>query len=189
MVRVVPRPLVAPVGRRSVVHARRPIRAAVLSLVTVSIYGFWWWWDLNRQLKALGQPARPWKALGLVTLGWLVVLPALWANWMWVVVALSALPIGMSLVAVQQTAAMVAAAQRTQGAGGSVSDTVAVGLAATALAGVVAWFALSVLTIPSGLMVGVAWPLVAVVLVSYLQAGFNNAVRGDRSSTPPVSTS
>jgi hypothetical protein len=161
----------------------------VLSLVSVSIYGFWWWWDLNRQLKALGQPARPWKALGLVTLGWLVVLPALWANWMWAVVALSALPVAMSLVAVQQTAAMVAAAQRAHGARGTVSDTAAVGLAVAALAGAVAWFALSVLTIPSGLLVGVAWPLVAMALVTYLQTGFNDAVGGNRSSTTPVSTS
>jgi hypothetical protein len=161
----------------------------VLSLVTVSVYGFWWWWDLNRQLKALGQPARPWKALGLVTLGWLVVLPALWANWMWVVVVLSVLPVGMSLVAVQQTAAMVAAAQRAQGASATVSDTAAVGIAVAALTGAVAWFALSVLTIPSGLLVGVAWPLVAMALVTYLQAGFNDAVGGDRSSATPVSTS
>ena len=156
------------------------MRAAVLSLVTASVYGFWWWWDLNRQLRALGQPARPWKALGLVTLGWLVVLPALLVSWMWVVVALSVVPVGLSLVAVQQTTLMVAAAQRARGAAGTVSVKVAVGLAAAALAGAVAWFAFSVLAIPSGLLIGVAWPLVAMALVSYLQTGLNDAVGGGR---------
>lgn len=180
MVRVVQRPVVTQAGRRSAVHTRSPVRAAVLSLVTASIYGFWWWWDLNRQLQALGQPARPWKALGLVTLGWLVVLPGLLASWMWVVVVLSVVPVGLSLVAVQQTTLMVAAAQRARGTVGTVSVKVAVGLAATALAGAVAWFAFSVLAIPSGLLIGVAWPLVAMALVSYLQTGFNNAVGGSR---------
>lgn len=180
MVRLVQRPVVAHAGRPRAVHPRSPVRAAVLSLVTASVYGFWWWWDLNRQLRALGQPARPWKALGLVTLGWLVVLPALLASWMWVVVALSVVPVGLSLVAVQQTTLMVAAAQRARGAAGTVSVKVAVGLAAAALAGAVAWFAFSVLAIPSGLLIGVAWPLVAMALVSYLQTGFNDAVGGGR---------
>ncbi len=161
------------------------MRAAVLSLVTASVYGFWWWWDLNRQLRALGQPARPWKALGLVTLGWLVVFPALLASWMWVVVALSVVPVGLSLAAVQQTTLLVADAQRARGATSTVSVNVAVGLAAAALAGAVAWFALSVLAIPSGLLIGVAWPLVAMALVSYLQTGLNDAIGGGRR---PVGT-
>ena len=185
MVRVVQRPVVAQAVatqavRRSAVHTRSPVRAAVLSLVTASVYGFWWWWDLNRQLRSLGQPARPWKALALVTLGWLVVLPALLASWMWVVVALSVVPVGLSLVAVQQTTLLIAAAQRARGASSTVSVKVGGGLAAAALAGAVAWFAFSVLAIPSGLLIGVAWPLVAMALVSYLQAGFNDAVGGSR---------
>jgi len=180
MVRVVQRPVDAQAVRRNVVHTRSPVRAAVLSLVTASVYGFWWWWDLNRQLHALGQPARPWKSLGLVTLGWLVVLPALLASWMWVVVVLSVVPVGLSLVAVQQTTLLVAAAQRARGAAGTVSVKVAVALAATALAGVVAWFAFAVLAIAAGLLIGVAWPLVAMALVNYLQTGFNDAVGGSR---------
>lgn len=180
MVRVVQRPVVAHAGSPRAVHPRSPVRAVVLSLVTASVYGFWWWWDLNRQLRTLGQPARPWKALGLVTLGWLVVFPALLMSWMWVVVALSVVPVGLSLVAVQQTTLMVAAAQRAPGAARTVSVKVAVGLAAAALAGAVAWFAFSVLAIPSGLLTGVAWPLVAMALVSYLQTGFNDAVGGVR---------
>jgi hypothetical protein len=154
------------------------LRVAVLSLVTLSVYGFWWWWDLNRQLKALGQPARPWTALARVTLGWLVVVPALLASRMWVVVALSVIPVVLSLVAVRRTSLMIAAAQRESGTPREVSVPVAMGLAATALAGAVAWFALSVLTISSGLLVGVTWPLVAMALVSYLQAGFDDAVGG-----------
>ena len=41
---------------------RGPVRAAVLALVTVSLYGFWRWWDVNWQPKALGQPAEPRRA-------------------------------------------------------------------------------------------------------------------------------
>jgi hypothetical protein len=99
---------------------------------------------------------------------------------MWGVVALSVVPVGLSLVAVQQTTLLVAAAQRAHGAAGTVSVKVGVGLAVLALAGAVAWFAFSVLAIPSGLLIGVAWPLVAMALVSYLQTGFNEAVGGDR---------
>ena len=33
---------------------RSPWRAAVLSAVTVTVFGFWWWFDVNRQLQRAG---------------------------------------------------------------------------------------------------------------------------------------
>jgi len=169
---------VVQVNGRPGVRRRSPVRAAVWSLLTVSVYGFWWWWDLNRQLRVLGQQARPWRALGQVTLSWLAVYPALLGNWPWMLVALSPIPVGMSLLSVRQTATMVAAAQRAHGTSRAVRVPLTVAIAATALGGAVAWVALSLLALPAGMLFGVLWPLVAMVFVAYLQAGFNDAVGG-----------
>jgi hypothetical protein len=188
MGQVVSNPDVARTGAPPAVRPRSPWRAAVLSLVTLSVYGFWWWWDLNRRLRALGRPARPWRALAQVTLGWLVVLPVLLTNRVGFVVASSIVPVGLSLAAVRRTAAMIAAAQRERGAPDPLSVPVAVGLAAGALTGAVAWFALAVLAVPSWLLVGVAWPLVAMALVSHLQVGFNDAVAHERRTTTTVTS-
>ena len=60
-------------GRRQVVtlRPRSPVRAAILSAVTLTLYGFWWW-ELNRELHARGEATNPWRALAAVTLGWAV---------------------------------------------------------------------------------------------------------------------
>jgi hypothetical protein len=164
---------------RPALHERSPLRAAVLSLVTVSIYGFWWWWDLNRQLRALGQPARPWQALGLVMLGWLVVAPAVMAGWPWVAAVLSVIPAGLSLVAVGQTATMLYAAQRARGVVRAVSVPLALGLSAMALACIVAWFTLMVVETGSvSMFLGVLGPFLAMTFVVYLQSAFNDVAGG-----------
>lgn len=160
------------------VHPRSPVRAAVLSLVTASIYGFWWW-DLNRQLRVLGQPARPWRALAMVTLGWLVVAAPLLADLPWVVVALSVIPVVLSVVAVYRTADLITAAQLAAGRPGTVSPEVAVTITTLALLGAVTWLVLSLAVVPVALFIGIAWPLVAMVLVGYLQTGFNSALGAD----------
>jgi hypothetical protein len=88
------------------IKTRSPVRAAILSLVTFSLYGFWWWRDLNRQLKALGQPAHPWRALGAVTVGWIALVPP--------------------FRSVHHTTTMVAAVERRTGIADPVSPLVAV---------------------------------------------------------------
>ncbi|KAE8762711.1 DUF4234 domain-containing protein [Georgenia thermotolerans] len=138
---------------------RSPVRAALWSLLTLSIYGFWWWWDVNRRLRSLGQPADPWRALSLVTLGWLPVLAALLARAPWIAVVLSVIPVVLSVGAVFRTAAMLAAGQQAAGVTRPVSAPLAAGLAGV-----------------DALAVGVAWPLVAMGLVAYLQAGVNTAL-------------
>jgi hypothetical protein len=62
-------------GRRQAVtlRPRSPVRAAILSVVTLTLYGFWWWWELNRELRAHGEATHPWRALAAVTLGWAVI--------------------------------------------------------------------------------------------------------------------
>jgi hypothetical protein len=145
--------------RPGTIGTRSPVRAAVLSLVTFSLYGFWWWWDLSRQLKVLGQPAHPWRALAAVTVGWVAVIPP--------------------FRSVQRTATMIAAAGRRTGTVHAVSPPAAVTIAATAAAGAVAWAAASLAAL-AGIFIGLAWPLLAMVFVGYLQRGLNRAA-GEQS--------
>lgn len=164
---------------RPALRQRSPLRAAVLSLVTVSVYGFWWWWDLNRQLRALGQPGRPWQALGLVTLGWLLVAPAVIAGLPWVAAGVSVIPAGLSLVAVSRTSTMLCAAQRARGVARTMSVPLAVGLPAAALACIVAWFTLIIVETGSvSMLLGVLGPFFAMTFIVYLQSSFNDAAGG-----------
>lgn len=152
---------------------RSPVKAACLALVTASLYGFWWWYDLNRQLRALGKPARPWRSLGEVVLGLAVIAPAVMAGWPWAAVALAPVSLGLCLLAVWQTATLLAEAQRERHVRSSIDARLAVGIAGIAGAGAIAWYALAVLQVPGFLMVGVLWPLVAMCFVGYMQAQLN----------------
>lgn len=180
MTRPAPEPYAAPAVGRSAVHPRSPVRAAGLSLLTLSVYGFWWWYDLNRQLRELGQPAHPWRALGEVMLGLLVVAPAVMAGLPWLVVALGPIAIGLCLVSVWQGATVLVAAQRAHGLRKTASVPLATGIAAVAGVGAVAWYALAVLEVPGFLLVGVLWPLVAMGFIGYLQTQFNLILGGVR---------
>ena len=144
-------------GRQQTVtlRPRSPVRAAVLSLVTFSLYGFWWWWDVNRRLKALGQPAHPWLALAAVTVGWAAVVPP--------------------FRSVQRTAVMIGAAERRTGAASTVNPSLAVTIAAVAAAGAIAWVATSLAALSAGIFIGMAWALIAMVFVGYLQRELNRA--------------
>ena len=150
----------AAAGTRSRRHAltvrpRSPARVAVLSLVTFSLYGFWWWWDVNRQLKALGQPASPWRALAAVTAGWLAVVPP--------------------FRSVHRTATMIGAAERRNGMASTVNPSAAVTIAAVAAAGAMAWVVTSLAALSVGIFIGMAWALIAMVFVGYLQRELNRA--------------
>ena len=147
--------------RALTLRPRSPVRAAVLSLVTFSLYGFWWWWDVSRQLKALGQPAHPWRALAAVTVGWLAVVPP--------------------FRSVQRTATMIGAAQRRTGMASTVNASAAVTIAAVAAAGAITWVATSLAALSVGIFIGMAWALIAMVFVGYLQRELNRAA-GERAS-------
>lgn len=168
------------IGRHQI-RQRSPARTALWSLLTVSIYGFWWWWELNRQLRALGESVRPWEALGRVTLGWLVVGLALVLGWPWAAVALSVIPITSSLFSVLETTRRMAALQHATGSPVTLRVPIALGLAGVALVGAVAWLALSLLAVSFALLLGMVWPLVAMAFVMYVQAGQNGVVAGVES--------
>src|ERR1700748_1026160 len=55
------------------VGERSPAWTAILSVVPLTAYGFWWWCALNRDLRARGEDTQPWQALTAVTLGWVTV--------------------------------------------------------------------------------------------------------------------
>jgi hypothetical protein len=114
--------------------SRGPVRAAVLSLVTVLLCGFWWWGHVNRQLRVLGRPADPGRALAAVTVGWLgVVLP---------------------FRSVHRTTAMIAEAERGAGLISALNPLAAVAIAAVARAGAVAWVATSLAGLSAGFLSG-----------------------------------
>lgn len=57
-------------------HERSPWKAAVWSVLTLTVYGFWWWWEVNREVRARRGGVDPWRSLAEVTVGWLgVVFP------------------------------------------------------------------------------------------------------------------
>lgn len=112
------------------------MRAAVLSLVTVSVCGFWWW-DVGRQLRVLGQPADPWRALTAVTVGLLAIVP--------------------SFLSVHRHDDRQCPA--AGGAGADAEPVHSVVIAAVA----VAWFATGLAGFAVGLLIGMIWPLIAMV--------------------------
>ena len=134
---------------------RSPVRAAILSLVTLTLYGFWWWWQLNRDLRACGESARPWRALAAVTLGWTVIVAP--------------------FRSVYDTTEAIAAAQRRTGLEPTAHPKTAVGLAITAAAGLVL-FATSIVFPPSFFLFGWIPPAFGMALVWYEQRQFNLAV-------------
>jgi hypothetical protein len=134
-----------------------PARAAVLALLTVSAYGFWWWFDLHRRLRALGQPAHPWRALAAVTVGWVGLLPP--------------------FRAVDAAARMVAGAQRSAGTRWTVQPRLAVACAAAGAVGLLGFLLVGAVWPDAGFVVGLVPPLAGMALIAYLQAGLRSADR------------
>jgi hypothetical protein len=150
----------AATGARSLQQAvtlppRSPVRAAILSAVTLTLYGFWWWWELNRELRARGEATHPWRALDAVTLGWAVIVAP--------------------FRSVYDTTAAVAAAQRRTGLAPAAHPKTAVGLAITAAAGLVL-FATSIVFPPGFFLFGWIPPVFGMALVWYEQQQFNRVV-------------
>jgi hypothetical protein len=101
-------------GRRS------PWKAAVWSVLTLTVYGFWWWWEVNREVRARGRDVDPWRSLAEVTFGWLgVVFP---------------------FRSVLRTTAAIGELQEASGQGHTARPDVAVWLAAVAAVGMVGFF-------------------------------------------------
>ena len=131
---------------------RSPGRAALLSAVTITVYGFWWWFDVNRQLQRAGGHVRAWRSLAAVTVGWVgIVFP---------------------FRSVEATTADVVAAQREAGLSPTMRTQVPLRIAIVATIGL-ALFALSAAFPPAFFLFG--WTPIAfgMVFVWYVQRELN----------------
>lgn len=139
------------------VTSRSPSAAAVLSVVTLTVYGFWWWWRLNRDLQAEGENTHPWPALAAVTIGWVFIVPP--------------------FRSVRDTTEAIAAAQQRAGLQPSARSQPALRLAVTAAVGLVLFATSSVL--PAGFWL-FGWIPIAfgMALVYYEQREFNRTITG-----------
>lgn len=134
---------------------RNAALAAFLALVTLTLYGFWWWYDINRQLHDLGQRRDPWRSLADVTIGWILLLPPFFS--------------------IAGTTRRIAAVQHDAELSYVVRPWLAIGLAVVATAGL----PLYVLTgeNPAALVVTAVFGM---LFVAYLQYELNLAVAGAR---------
>ncbi len=73
---------------QSTVKVRNPLAVALLGLITIGIYWIFWWYFINREMVDYGQANdvpdlgdNPWLSVLAVTLGALVIIPALVSLW------------------------------------------------------------------------------------------------------------
>jgi Domain of unknown function (DUF4234) len=71
-------------GTEATAKIRSVVWVIVLELITLSIYGFFWWYFIHRELRDYGRAkgttelgTSPGKSLLAVTLGLLIIVPAL----------------------------------------------------------------------------------------------------------------
>lgn len=76
-------------GTQATAKIRSPIWVTVLALVTLGIYGIFWWYFIHRELRDYGRArgtdelgTSPGKSVVAVTLGALIIVPAIigWIN-------------------------------------------------------------------------------------------------------------
>jgi hypothetical protein len=67
---------------QSFAKVRSPVWSIVFSFFTLGIYGMYWWYQVNRELRDLGRARgthelgdSPGTSLAAVTVGWLVIVP------------------------------------------------------------------------------------------------------------------
>ena len=73
---------------QSTAKIRNPLAVALLGLITIGIYWVFWWYFINREMVDYGQANdvpdlgdNPWLSVLAVTLGALVIIPALVSLW------------------------------------------------------------------------------------------------------------
>jgi hypothetical protein len=71
-------------GAQSTAKIRSPIWVPVLTLITIGIYGIFWWYFIHRELRDYGRAkgteelgTSPGKSVLAVTLGALIIVPAI----------------------------------------------------------------------------------------------------------------
>jgi uncharacterized membrane protein len=75
------------IGAERPAKIRNVVAVAVLSVVTVLIYAFFWWYFINREMADYGRVKgtselgdSPTKSVLAITLGLLVIVPAVWTT-------------------------------------------------------------------------------------------------------------
>lgn len=71
-------------GANTSAKLRSPVWVVVLEIITLGIYGFFWWYFIHRELRDYGRAkgttelgTSPGKSLLAITLGLLIIVPAL----------------------------------------------------------------------------------------------------------------
>lgn len=74
-------------GAGTTAKIRSPFAPALLPLITLAIYLFFWWYFINRELMDLGKAKgsdelgdSPGKSTLAITLGWIIIVPAVWTH-------------------------------------------------------------------------------------------------------------
>jgi hypothetical protein len=66
---------------------RNPLGVVGLSLITIGIYFFFWWYSINREMRDLGRARgrdlgqSPGNSLLAVALGWIIIVPPIVSEW------------------------------------------------------------------------------------------------------------
>ena len=74
-------------GSQATAKVRNPLGVVGLSLITLGIYFFFWWYFINREMRDLGQAKAvdlgqsPGNSVLAVTLGALIIVPAIVSEW------------------------------------------------------------------------------------------------------------
>ena len=75
------------IGGGKTAKIRSPVWVAILTFVTLLIYLFFWWYFVNRELADFGRSKgtselgdSPGKSLLAITLGALIIVPAVWTT-------------------------------------------------------------------------------------------------------------
>jgi uncharacterized protein DUF4234 len=75
-------------GAGSRAKIRNPVGVLLLSIITLGIYGVFWWYFINREMADLGRANNepklgdnPVMSVLAVTLGGLIIIPALVSHW------------------------------------------------------------------------------------------------------------
>jgi len=74
-------------GANSNAKIRNPLGVLGLSLITLGIYFFFWWYFINREMRDLGQARgvdlgqNPTNSVLAITIGWLVIIPGIVTEW------------------------------------------------------------------------------------------------------------
>ena len=66
---------------------RNPLGVVALSIITIGVYYFFWWYFINREMRDFGRARNadlgqsPGNSVLAVTLGWIIIVPAIVSMW------------------------------------------------------------------------------------------------------------